>query len=828
MQDLRLAVRTLLATPVVTAVAVLSLALGIGANTAIFSLVNSLLLRTLPVADPQRLVILSGRRNSGVRPAFSYATFDQIRRPGQGFDGALAYSNCCGKATLKIGGEPLPVDRFFVSGDFFGTLGVSALVGRLLTPADDVPGGGPDGPAAVISYKLWQERFGGAVSVIGAPVTLERVAVTIVGVAPPEFLGIEVGRPFDVILPIKTEPLILPSIAFDDNVTWLSIMLRLKPGVSLSEATAALRSVQPQIRAGSLPKQFPSEFLKDPFVLEPAGAGASTLRERFERPLVAILVFVALVLLIACANIANLLLARGAARRHELSVRVALGASRWRLARQLLAESVALAVAGATLGLVFARWATRLLVAQLNTSTTPVALDLSLDWRVLAFTAATMAATAMAFGIVPALRATRVAPMDALREHGRVHGEAGGLGGGWSGGLIVAQVALSLLLVVAAGLFVRTFERLAHAPLGFDRDRILMVTITAPTVAAADRNPFYHQLVKAAAAVPGVAHAGGSLNPPIAGTLVGDVIVTDPGVVPGPDAEVVSQYTDITPGSLAAYGTPILAGRDIDDHDTDAAPRVMVVNEALARRFFPGRNPIGAPIALTYRSGQTGDVPLGTWTVVGIAGDAAYRSVRAPMRPTLYAAMKQRGGSPILQTYFYISVRSASGSPALLTRSVAAALTAVNRDLTMTFRAMTTIVDESLAQDRLVAMLSGFFGALALLLAGLGLYGVTAYAVARRRTEIGIRMALGAPPAGVVRLVLARVALLVGAGIIVGAGASLWASTFIASLLYGLAPRDPVTLIGAAITLAAVAALAGWLPAYRASRIDPAEALREG
>jgi putative ABC transport system permease protein len=827
MQDLRLAFRALRTTPIVTAVAVLSLALGIGANTAIFSLVDSLILRTLPVADPQHLVILSGRRNSGVRPAFSYVTYDHIRRHRQGFDGTLAFSDCCEQMTLSLGGQGHPVDSFFVSGDFFGTLGVSSLIGRLLIPADDVPGGGADGPVAVISYTLWQERFGGAVSVIGAPVTIERVAVTIVGVTPPDFLGVEVGRTFDLILPIQTESQIQPSIAFDDHVGWLNIMLRLKPGVSLESATAALRAVQPQVRAGSLPKQFPSTFLREPFVLESAGTGTSTLREQFERPLAAILVVVAFVLLIACANIANLLSARGAARRHELSVRLALGASRRRLARQLLAESLVLAGVGAILGLVFAGWASRTIAAQLSTSITPVALNLSLDWRVLAFTAAMMVATAMVFGMVPALRATRVAARDALREHGRVLGDAGGVGGRWSSGLIVAQVALSLILVVAAGLFVQTFERLAHAPLGLDRDRVLMVTITAPTVPAADRNLVYHQLVKAAASVPGVAHAGGSLNPPIAGSLVGDIVVTEPGVAPRPDAEVVSQYTSITPGTLASYGTPIRAGRDVDDRDTDAAPKVMLVNEALVGRFFPGRSLIGAPLALTFRSGQSGDVPLGTYTVVGVTGDAAYRSIRTPMRPTIYVPMAQRGGSPILHNNFYISVRAASGSPALLTRNVAAALTAVNRDLAMTFSPLATLVDESLAQDRLVAMLSGFFGALALLLAGLGLYGVTAFAVARRRTEIGIRMALGAPPASVMKLVLARVALLVGIGIIIGAVGSLWASQFVASLIYGLAPRDPVTLIGAAITLVVVGAVAGWLPAWSASRIDPSEVLRE-
>jgi predicted permease len=608
-------------------------------------------------------------------------------------------------------------------------------------------------------------------------------------------------------------------------MTWLRIMLRLHPRQSLDAATAALRAVQPQIREGSLPKQFQAQFLKDPFVLDPTGGGTSTLRQRFERPLVTIFVVVALVLLIACANIANLQLGRGAARRHELSVRLALGASRWRLARQSLIESVVLAVIGAAFGLLFAAWASRALVAQLSTSTRRIVLDLSLDWRVLAFTAATMVATTILFGIAPALRATGVGPMEALKEHGRGTGESS-RSLGWSNGLIVAQVAMSLMLVVAAGLFVRTFERLAGVSLGFDRDRTVVVTVTAPTVPAADRNVFYHRLISAAAAVPGVAHAGGSLNPPLIGSLVGDIVVSAPGVMPGADAEAISQYIDITPGFLAAYGTAIRAGRDFDDRDTNAAPRVMLVNEAFVRRFLPGRNPIGTLLALTARIPPSGDIPIGSRTVVGVVADAVYRSVRAPLRPTMYVPLAQRDG-PLLFTYFYITVRSAAGSPALLTRSLDGALHAVNRDLSLTFRPVADQVNESLAQDRLVAMLSGFFGALALLLAGLGLYGVTAYAVARRRTEIGIRMALGAPPGGVVRLVLGRVLLLVGIGVLVGASLSLWASTFVSTLLFGLQPRDPATFAGAAVTLAAVGALSGWLPAWRASRIDPADVLRE-
>jgi putative ABC transport system permease protein len=820
-QDGRLAIRTLFTNRLVSALAILSLALGIGANTAIFSLVNSLLLRMLPVAEPQRLAILSTSPAPSFRMPYSYATFEQIRQHGQSFDGALAY-NCCDKSALTIRGENQTVDRLWVSGDFFATLGVRALLGRTIALADEVAGGGAEGPVAVISYRLWQRRFGGAAGIIGTSLIIERVPVTIVGVTPPDFFGVEVGRDVDV-----TQPLIRPATPGEADGPILDIMLRLKPGESLDAATAALRAVQPQIRAGSMPysmqKVRAEDFLKDPFTLKPAGAGTSALRQRFQRPLVTILFVVALVLLIACGNIANLQLARGMSRRHELSVRAALGASRWRLARQLLIECVLLAAIGTTFGLMFATWASRALVAQLSTSVTPVVLDVSLDGRVLAFAAATMVGTAILFGIAPALHATGVAPMEALKAHGR--GVAGDGRGAWSNGLIVAQVALSLLLVVAAGLFVRTFERLARVSLGFDRDRVLVVTVTAPTVPAADRNPFYHRLVRTAAAVPGVSQAGGSLSSPLIFVLNGDLVVSVPGAAPPPDAERITQANDITPGWLAAYGTAIRAGRDIDDHDTTGTESVMLVNEAFVRRLFPGRNLIGTSLAVTYRSGSYGDILLGSKTVIGVVGDAVYRSLRDPARPTIYTPLAQRD-DPLGFTNFYIVVRSLAGSPVLLTRSVASALTALNPDLTLTFRPLADQVNDSLAQDRVVAMLSGFFGGLALLLAGLGLYGVTAYAVARRRAEIGIRMALGAAPAGIVRLVLGRVCLLVGLGVTFGAGISLWASTLVASLLYGVEPRDPAVLIGAALTMAAVGVLAGWVPAYRTSRIDPAEVLR--
>jgi len=823
MQDLRLAIRALSASPVVTAIAVVSLALGIGANTAIFSLVSGLLLRPLPVVAPERLAMVSTSASQGPRRQFSYATLDQIRQHRDLFDGALAYTDCCGTAILNVDGENHPADRQFVSGDFFTTLGIRAFRGRMLTPADD-EAVTPAGPVAVVSYRLWRGSLGAREDAVGSRLSINRMPVTVVGVMPPAFFGVEVGRVLDVAMPYRLASQ-FTSTPFDDDTAWLNIIVRLKPGLTVRTGGAALRAVQPQIRAGAMPAKGPDrEFLPDPLTLQPAGSGASMLRQRFERPLLVIFAVVALVLLIACANIGNLLLARGVARRPELSIRVALGASRWRLVRQLLAESVLLSTIGAILGLALAPSASRLLVALLSTSRAPIALDLAVDWRVLGFTIATTALTAMLFGVAPAFRATRVAPVEALNAQGR--SVAGDGHATLSNGLIVAQVVLSLVLVVAAGLLVQTFERLARVSLGFDRDGVVVASVNAPTVPATERSRLFGRLVQAAATVPGVVAAGGSMNPPIVGELRGDFVVSAPGTSAPPDAERISQADNITPGWMAAYGTSIRAGRDFDERDTLAAPRVMLVNDAFARHFAPGRDLVGTTLALAYRAPPSADYPLGPRTIVGVVGDTVSRSIREPVRPAIYLPLSQ-WDSPLLQYTFYIGVRSSMASPALVARGVGAALRGVNGDLTLAFEPLAQQVDESLAADRVLAMLSGSFGAVALLLAGLGLYGVTAYAVARRRVEIGIRMAIGAAPADIVRMVLSRVTLLVGVGVLAGAGISLWASTFLASLLYGLEPRDPATLAGSAVVLAAVGALAGWLPARHASLIDPADVLRQ-
>jgi putative ABC transport system permease protein len=822
-QDLRLSVRALRSTPIVSAVAILSLALGIGANTAMFSLVNSLLLRALPVKEPRQLAILgdTGDPRAG---AYTYAIWNEIRHRPALFDGAFAWSAT--RFNLSKGGQTEFIDGVWASGEFFQTLGVPAMLGRTFTDTDDERGGGPDGPVAVISYAYWQRRYDGDPRVVGQTIDVERVPFTIIGVTPPSFFGPEVGRTFDVAVPIGDEPLVRGAETFLDarSTWWLEVIGRLKPGDTIESAQAALRGVQPQIREASKPanraKKDLDAFLSDAFTLKTAATGDSTLRARYERPLITLLFVVALVLLIACANIANLLMARATARRHELSVRLALGASRWRLARQLLVESLVMSSCGALLGLLIAQWASQLLVRQLSTQSNHVFLELGLDWRVLAFTMLVAVATALLFGTAPAFRASGARPMDAIKEHGRGGGDGRF---GLANGLVVAQVMLSLVLVVAAGLFVRTFTSLANLHLGFDRDRVLVTTVNAQRteIPAADRLATYERVRQSVAAAPGVAAAGVSIVTPVSG-MAWNSRISVPGGAELPERQRLSFFNAITPGWLDTFGTPILAGRDVLTTDTKAAPLVVIVNQAFARKFLGNATPLGRVVKVG------GGVTEQSLEIVGLVADAVYRSLRDPVPPTMYIPLAQLdNGSRPAPASMSVAVRSASDSPALLARTVAQAIARVNPDLAVTFRPLADQVNASLTQERLVAMLAGFFGALALLLAGLGLYGITAYAVSRRRTEIGIRMALGAAPGGVVRLVLGRLIVLVGAGIAGGCALSLWAAQFVSTLLYGLQPRDPETMFAAASALAAVGALAGWLPAYRASRIDPAEVLRE-
>jgi len=837
-QDFRFAIRSLRATPIVTAVAILSLAVGVGANTAIFSLVDSLLLRPLPVTQPQRLaVVLDSRayiRQQGLTEIWTYGVWDQIRqRTGQAFDGACAWW----AERLNIaphGGAIEPVDAIWVSGEYFATLGLPALLGRVLEPADDVKGGGQHGPAAVISYEFWQRRFAGAANVLGAPITVERVPFTVVGVAPPEFFGAEVGQTFDVALAMNAEPLIRGAesrIRPEVMGSALAILLRLKPTQTVDTATAILRGIQPQVRDAAMPPTIPprfrSEFLKEPFSVTPAGTGTSRLRVRYERPLLVVLALVGLVLLIACVNIANLQMARAISRMHEVSVRVALGASAWGIARQWFVEALLVSAVGVGLGILFAQWFSRLLVAQLSTVLNRVYLDLLLDWRVMAFAAGIAATTTILFGSLPALKATGVAPIGLLKNQGR--DLAPRHRGRLSNGLVIAQVALSLVIVTAAGLLVRSFEKLATLPLGFDRERMLLVNVNLGRthVGINDRVPLVEQLVRQVAAVPGVQRAGASMVAPVAGFGLVDVLHM-PGVPVSAQAMINGKLGPdrtflnfVTPGWFSTYGIPIRAGRDFDERDALGASPVIVVNEAFLRKFVSAGQPIGASVAFERRN-----APLSK-TIVGVTTSAAYLSLRNADAPIVFAPLSQRDFTGPPPTEFTISVGAASGAPMLLARRISNALTSAEPDLVFGFRSMTEQVSALLTQERLVALLSGLFGAVALLLGGLGLYGMTAYSVATRRAEIGIRMALGADSAQVLWLVLSRLSALVGTGIIIGVALSAWAAQFVASLLFGLQPHDPSMLGGAVMTLVAAAAVAGWLPARRATHIDPAEVLRE-
>jgi putative ABC transport system permease protein len=833
MQDLRLALRSLRATPVVSLVAVLSLALGIGANTAIFSLVNSLLLRALPVVEPQRLVTLHSWDGKRFNRDWMYETWNALRTRAQNFDGAFATGEFGFR--LTHGGEVQQVDGAFASGEFFSTLGVRPVLGRFFTSTDDVRGGGPDGPVAVISYGLWQQRLGGDPAVIGKPLMVDAAPFTIIGVTPPSFFGVEVGRAFDVFLPLETEPLVhvrSPMIGSPDGPMWLRVMLRLKPGDSIEHATAVLRGLQPTIRETGMPPaldRFPDakrQFLTSPFVLASAMTGSSYLRTEYTRPLLALFVIVALVLLIACANIANLQLARATARRHEMSVRRALGASRWRLARQLLIESLLVATIGAAGGFLIAMWGSRVLVAQLTSIVERVTLDLSIDWHVLAFTAAVTMVTAMIFGMAPAWRTSRVEPIEALKEQGRQTGAGLGARASVSSGLVVVQVALTLVLLVVAGLFIRTFERLAHASLGFDSDRLLVVNVSSSssTIEVAGRIGLYQRLVDAATAVPGVSHAAGSIMAPFG--LGASIQIRIPAEAPAGTSGAPlpkANFYVTTPGWIATYGLALRAGRDLATRDSAHAPLVMLVNEAFVRKFMPSGRALDQRVGLSI----VGSV-VGTRTIVGVVSDAiGGGSLREAPLPTIYLPMTQWDMPIPILPRMYVTVRAPAGTPpATLTGSVTAALKAVDRQVGLTPHVLETDVRRSFAQERLIAMLAGGFGALALLLAAIGLYGVTAYAVGRRKMEIGIRLALGATPAGVIRLVLSRVAWLVAIGVAVGAAASAWIGQFATPLLFGVTARDPATLAIAAATLAIIGAVAGGLPASRASGLDPARVLR--
>jgi predicted permease len=804
-QDVHVALRGLLRSPGFTFVAIATLALGIGANTALFSIFSSLILRPLPVRDPASLALLTNG-------SWSYPIWKEIESREELFEGAFAWSGQ--RFDLASTGQSDPVDSAYVSGRLFEVLGVTAIRGRMITAADDGPGA--DGSVAVISYRLWRQRFGGANDVVGRTLTVQRLPFTIVGVMPPGFFGPDVGRMADVMLPFSAEPLIegKESRLASRSSAWLQIMVRLRPERGLEQTNAALRVAQPQIIEGATWAR-----AKEPLTLAPAATGRSPLRARFEAPLFAMVVAVALVLLVACANIASLLLARALARRRELSVRLALGSSRWRIARLLFIESLIVAVTGAVFGLVFARWSSALLVQQLSTWQNTVALDLALDWRVLAFTAGLASLSAIAAGVAPLAGLKSVVPGEALRDAGR--GIAGDRRFAVRSTLVVAQIAVSLVLVVSAGLFLRTFASLNQLPLGFVPEPVLIaeLNLQASGGPPEERGARVERLRDAAAAVPGVRSASVSAIRLLTGGGWSN------GLIGIGDAEASLRRPAVwlnatTPGWFDTMGMSLRSGRDFQAGDRWGSAPVVIVNEAFVRRFLGGVPPIGQRVRL-------GRDAVTRYEIVGVVGDAVYTTPREGMLATLYFPVAQRAPESFWPTVL-LTINAAPGGRLALERDVAAALTRVDPTIAFTFGTFDQLVEATVTQERLIAMLSAFFGGLALLLAAVGLYGVVAHAVRARQTEIGLRMALGAAPSSVVRLVFQRVGLLIAGGLAFGLAGSLWVAGFVEALLFEVEARDPLTFAGAAAVLVAVGVLAAWMPARRAARLDPATVLREG
>jgi putative ABC transport system permease protein len=824
MHDLRDAVRALRASPLLSVAAILSLALGIGASTAIFSIFNSLLLKPLPVRDPGTLIALASDR-PGEDAAMTYPVWAAVR-DSQALHDAFAWST--DRVGLANAGDIRTLEAIWGSGNFFRVLGLPAIAGRTFSETDDRRGGGAGGPVAVLSYRAARRLFRDPQASIGQSLVIERQPFTVVGVLARDFFGLNVGTEADVVLPLEVEPMLNRIPSRLQRWPWLHLSGRLPPGGTLDAATATMRAVQPRIREVTMPDFSRAEdrqaYLHEPWTMRSASTGSSRMRSRYQFALTTLLAVVVLVLLVACANIAHLQLARTASRRYDYSVRIALGAGRVRIVRLQAMESLLLAVIGASLGLAGASWAGSFVVAQLSTWAVTAFLDLSVDWRVLLVTAMTATVTALLFGIVPAIRAGRADPLDALN---RSRCGVSGLGR-MGDALVVAQVALSMVLVVGAALFVRSFAALMTHDLGFDRDRVLtaVVDVGRSPTPTDDRPALYERIRQAIAGVPGVDSAAISMATPLGSAGVRftrDVQEAGNPTFEGKDVLVFT--APVSPDWFHTFGTRLIAGRDIATTDRATAAKVAVINEAFARRHFPGVNPIGRTIMVGEEASDRQPMEI-----VGVVQDAAFISVRDSVEPTLYPAFAQALEPKLIESFrsMSVSIRSAGEiPPARLATGVAAAVANVDGAAIVSFQTLTETLSTYYIRERLLALLSGYFGAFALFLGGVGVYGVTAHAVSRRRKEIGVRMAIGASAASVIRLVLSRLAVLATLGIVIGCVLSFWATSLLGTLLFKITTRDPASLTIAIVALGLVTVCAGWLPARRAARTDPAEALRE-
>jgi predicted permease len=825
-QDLRYGARLLRRNPSFAAVAILSIALGAGANTAIFQIVNAVRLKTLPVERAHELAEIrityspNGRTGAFIsrRASLTYPLWQQIRDQQQAFSSVMAW----GTVTLNLanGGEARPADGLFVSGSFFSTLGVRPALGRTLTEADDQRGCAE--PGVVVSDAFWHRELGGDPGAVGRTLLLDGQRFTVVGVTPPSFFGVEVGRVFDVAVPICAEPAIRgENTGLDRGDVWFLAMFgRLKPEWTRDRATAQLASISPGIFEATLPSRFVPEDAKNyrEFKLGavPAGTGVSELRRSYATPLWVLLGVTGLVLLIACANLANLMLARATAREREVAVRLAIGASRRRVIRQMLSESLLIAVMGAAGGVLVAEWLSRFLVGYLSTSDTRLFVDLGYDWRVLAFTTGLAMLACLLFGLAPAVRATRTPPGSAMRTGGR--GSTDGRERfGLRRVLVAVQVALSLVLLVGALLFVGSLRNLATVDTGFRQDGIVVANIDVQRtlVPQANRSAMFDRIVESVRTLPGVHAAAGAAIVPISGSSWNNRIMVD-----GVRQTDYPMFNSVGPRFFATLGTPFVAGRDFDaQRDVRSSPAVAIVNESFVRKYLSGRNALGRRFNIESAPGT----PEQSYEVIGVVRDTKYSDLREDFGAIAFLAASQ-DPEPGVSTR--VIVRSELPLDHI-TPSITRAVGEIHPAISLTFQTMTAQIRGTLQRERLMALLSGFFGGLAALIATLGLYGVVSYIVARRRVEIGVRMALGADGATVVWMIVKEAAALILAGLIVGAILAVIAGRAAATLLFGLRPWDPATLAVAMVLLSTVTLFAGWLPARRAARLEPTVALRE-
>jgi macrolide transport system ATP-binding/permease protein len=843
-QDVRYTFRSMAGSKLFTGMAILSLALGIGANTAIYSFMDGVMLRALPVQHSEQLVILNWRAKSDApvvhshwgsdydepgggrtSPNFPYPAFDLLRDHNDVLSSLFGHVGG-GRLNLVIEGNAELASGQYVTGGFFSGLGVPPAAGRLIDPDDDRLGAPP---VAVITNDYWHTRFGASPSVVGKHIQINGTSFTIAGVSAPEFYGVSpAGKP-SVFLPMANIGLTHPqdgqSMFSDGTYYWIELMGRLKNGVTLKEAQAQLAGPFHGFVQGTATKDRERADLPSLWLQE-GGSGVDSLRRQYSKPLWILMAMVGLILAVACFNIANLLLARAASRRREIALRLSLGAGRFRIVRQLMTESVVLAILSGIAGIGVAALCIRFLLLMLTNGNDNFTVNVRLDWRVLSFTLLIAIVSGIFFGLAPALQSIRVDITPALKETraSESHGKARrfGVRFGLSQALVVGQIGISLLLVVAAGLFVRTIANLHSVNLGFNAENILIFNLDATQAGYQDASlkQFYKELEQRFQSIPGVRSATSS-DMPLVGGWSSSTSITVPGIPEPPEGQrgPNTSYAQVGSTFFETMEIPIVAGRAIDKRDVEGGPVAAVVNQVFAEKYFHGQNPVGRHFGLGGKANAT------DLEIVGIARTARYSSLKREIPPVTYIAWIQAPKSRRLREMVF-ELR-ATGDPLALSKTVRQIVHEVGPQVPVAdITTQSRRIDQTISQERTFAKLCACFGALALLMACVGLYGTMAYAVARRTGEIGIRMALGATRGRVVRMVLREVAVLSAFGLLVGLVAAYQTTAFLKSFLFGVKPNDPVAIGASVAILIACALLAGYLPAFRASRIDPMAALR--